>query len=301
MATNSRVSKDRKSLEPEVVRPPDVTPKLNNPTYSVDPDAERVIAAGADGNTASLREAGDEPVSGQHDWVDSLLNDPYTPVEGGQVSYGSHDTVRLSDTAIGGTIANATDHHTANPVSHVKMSAPAAHVSLGDGADGGMTDLIERIVRERVDAALAHAGAFNHKGGTQEVVVGQKTGVGIAPDKYLKHYRCDENPNMLMLELDMDKIESGFPRGEAVVKGRWIQFRRGHFFATTENQVRQIEFSRNQPMHDPTNHQMVVGGNPYIYEDDGTEILQCPVAGCGFMTASLNSLKAHKKATHGLE
>ena len=53
-----------------------------------------------------------------------------------------------------------------------------------------------------------------------------------------RHYRNTQHPNIRIQELDMSQVRpQGFP-----VQGRWIQFTNGHFVATTENQIKQLDF-----------------------------------------------------------
>lgn len=114
---------------------------------------------------------------------------------------------------------------------------------------------------------------------------------------FLKHYRNDVSPELEVLELDMS---ADVPQLEPF-PGQYIRFRRGHFFATTENQVKQLDWMLNEATHSADTSQ-VLGGNRAIYEDDGEKIYYC-TAGCSradFHTASEASYKAHMRAVHGV-
>ena len=141
-----------------------------------------------------------------------------------------------------------------NPASYYKVAE--------EGALGGPgLASLESLIQARVDEALR---------ATQRVASPMVNAVGtnaaVEPAKFLKHYRNMADPNTIITERDMS---SGVPGDE--VRGGEIRFRRGHFFATTENQVKQIEWMMSNPAVDPTDPSRIIGGNPNIYEDDGLE------------------------------
>lgn len=152
---------------------------------------------------------------------------------------------------------------------------------------------IKSLVEEQVAKQLADSKTNQ----SNPVVLSEtRTQAAVEPERYLKHYRCDVDPDIQILRADFDP-ETGRP-GPAF-KGQWIKFRRGHFFAKTQAEVDQIEWMRKHPRLDPTDQNRVVGGNPTIYEDDGGNIVRCRECGEPFIAGS-NSLVAHMCATHGV-
>jgi hypothetical protein len=123
------------------------------------------------------------------------------------------------------------------------------------------------------------------------------TNVSIAPpvDKkptYLKHYRLDGTVSGKYQMVDVEKLKSGVPIGDAVIKGRWIHFASDHYYANDEQEVAFIEWMRDTQ------------GLP-VYEDlsTATTLLRCPVDGCPSPGpfGDETTLKNHLRATHGVE
>ena len=112
--------------------------------------------------------------------------------------------------------------------------------------------------------------------------------------KYLKHYRNDVDPNKEYLELDMD---TSLPQANPK-RGSYIRFRRGHFFATTENQVKQLDWMMSRPSVNPETGE-IVGGDSNIYEDDGNNVGRCPYGCEAYFIPGSNAHKAHMKNAHG--
>lgn len=152
-----------------------------------------------------------------------------------------------------------------------------------------------QIIQQMVDAELQKQA----QGRNTMIDSAAHNAPAVAPDiQYLKHYRCDSSPEMEIVELDMS---ADFPH-LSPTKNPPIRFRRGHFFATTENQVKQIEWmvagSRGVP-----DAKSKFGGVVGIYEDSGEVLYYCPY-GCSpeqFVTASRDAYNAHLRATHNVE
>ena len=124
----------------------------------------------------------------------------------------------------------------------------------------------------------------------------------VQPAKFLKHYRHANSQNIKIMELDMSALDRGENPAIYPIKGSYMQFRRGHFYATTKNQVRQLEWMRQRPKFS-ANQEQVIGGDPGIYEDDGEQIYYCP-AGCSHADvqfASTKSLARHMKSVHNVD
>lgn len=124
----------------------------------------------------------------------------------------------------------------------------------------------------------------------------------VVPHNYLKHYRNSRSPEIEYLELDMSVLEDGQNPSFFPKKGQYIRFHRGHFYATTENQVKQLDWlsQRDTISGDGVN---VIGGDPALYEDDGEDIIYCPV-GCShaeYHFASMKSLGAHMRSVHHMD
>ena len=274
---------------------------------------EPVETFGATGTGMRNREARQpEPVFGvEPELSGAFLNEPHVPAkqvndgtERFQETYRSADRVRFSDTGNEGVIAVNTDNVFANPSGQLKMPAPTSGVSGGDSRFE--VSELDRIVAEHVAAALKAAGVSDRKIESATGVQGGSPVVNVTgtsqprPEGVLKHYRNDMSPDMRIAAMDMDVIDGGGRPTDAIILGEFLVFRRGHFFATTENQVRQIEWLRTRPTHNPLNPEEVVGGVPTIYEDDGGGLHSCFIQGCGFITGSYNGLKAHLRATHNV-
>lgn len=152
-----------------------------------------------------------------------------------------------------------------------------------------------KIIKSMVDNELAKVA----QGRNSIVAPGQHAAPSVTPsDAFLKHYRCDASPEMEILELDMSSEAPHLTPKD----GQMIRFRRGHFFATTENQVKQIEWmiagARGVP-----DAKTKFGGVTGIYEDSGEVLYHCPY-GCSaeqFVTASKDAYHAHLRATHNVE
>lgn len=122
--------------------------------------------------------------------------------------------------------------------------------------------------------------------------------VAPADFKHFGHYRNDVSPEIEVQELNMD---ADVPQLEPI-RGKYIRFRRGHFFAETENQKKQLDWMLDLAEHSADTTQSL-GGNRAIWLDtDDEKIFYC-TAGCTpaeFHSASEAKLKAHLRGVHGV-
>lgn len=176
----------------------------------------------------------------------------------------------------------------------------------------GMQELISKEVAASLVAALPALlpemlkALVPNVGNVPSQVVPMGMVTNAAPSKpgWLKHYRRDDTISGKYQMVDVSKLEedgelpihhfldsAGHARSEspAIMKGQWIHFVNGHFYAQTQKEVDFIEWRmRTDPQF-------------RVYEDSGTGIIPCPVTGCsaaGF--ADEETLKGHLKATHGV-
>jgi hypothetical protein len=173
--------------------------------------------------------------------------------------------------------------------------------------DGLINAAVEKKIAEREHQIKVNAG-------NSVVEAATRVQASPPPPKFLKHYRCDTSPNLV---IHARTIVDGVPhrskewstdakawRDPDPLAGKRIQFRRGHFFATEQWQVDLMEWKMSHPSIDPSSGAeapIVVGGNPSIYEDDGINNVGDCEYGCGlsFVPGS-NAYKAHLRATHGV-
>lgn len=153
---------------------------------------------------------------------------------------------------------------------------------------------IQKIVDQQVNGRLGGSSPNTF------VSPGQQNAPTVTPDvSFLKHYRNDSSPEIQIVELDMD---SDVPHLNPLPGAPTIRFRRGHFFATTENQVKQIEWMI-AGARGVDGAKDKFGGSVGIYEDHGETLYFCPY-GCPadvFVSASKDALNAHMRATHGVD
>lgn len=149
---------------------------------------------------------------------------------------------------------------------------------------------VEAMVNAKVADALAAllpalAAQLMGGGPSQAVEVAPATVVKQSP---FGHYRKDGVQMGKHIEFDMDLIDQGVDRTNAVKKGSWITFTNGHFWPETDNQQRQLDW--------------MIATDPFcgIYRDDGDSVLPCPVTGCMEFFSNEKGLKAHMAATHGV-
>lgn len=154
---------------------------------------------------------------------------------------------------------------------------------------------IAEIVERQVAEALAKQ---QQASGNPIVHAESRVANAVEPQKYIKHYRCDLSEEAQIQRRaynpETDRLES---RPE--LKGQYIKFRRGHYFATDQDVVDQIEWMMRNHTVDPTNQERIIGGAPHIYEDDGRDLIRCQYCDEPFVRSS-NAYKAHLRATHGV-
>lgn len=174
-------------------------------------------------------------------------------------------------------------------------------------SDEEINDLIAHKVSEGIAAALPavlaqimanQAGAgpqFGDGMGPSQQVIMTPVDSKPAATTFLKHYRKDDAINGKHQMIDVSKLVDGQlgdpdEKGNipGVLKGQWIQFTNGDFYATKESEVEFVEWLRvNNPMS-------------RIYEVQGRGSILCEIVNCGMSFASEQDLNAHKQATHGL-
>lgn len=152
-----------------------------------------------------------------------------------------------------------------------------------------LQDIIKASVAEETRKAIEKAGIA--------APLAESSGDPTTPKfEFKKHYRCDVSPNLKIQALDMTGVEYGARPQDSPLNGEWIEFRLGHYFTNNDNHIAQIEWMMQRQSVDAEGQ--TIGGNPSIYEDDGTSIFRCPH--CDFVTASPNGFKAHLRASHGV-
>ena len=190
-----------------------------------------------------------------------------------------------------------------SPIPEPEIEAPPASFTL---TQDEMNNLIATKVSEGIAAALPAVLAeiaksqvsgpvFGGGMGPSEQVVMSNVPTRAAAPTYLKHYRKDDAINGKHQLIDVSKLENGklgYPddRGNiaGVMKGQYIQFVNGDFYATEQIEVDFVEWlQKTSPMS-------------RIYEVQGRGIIPCEVVNCGMTFANEGDLNNHKQATHGL-
>lgn len=153
---------------------------------------------------------------------------------------------------------------------------------------------IELMVSQMVAAKLAEQV---ERSSTSPIVDATHRDAKVArPKNYLEHYRNDVSPD---IEIQMRPINDDGTVGSGVLRGRKIRFRRGHFFATKQDEVDFLNWIMSTPVSDPSDPTKILGGQPYIYVSDGKELVACAYCDEPFVAGS-NALKSHLRATHGI-
>lgn len=135
------------------------------------------------------------------------------------------------------------------------------------------------------------------------VVAGPATEVAPVKPRYLKHYRRDDTVSGKYQLIDVSKLDengdiavkiwtdnNGQTRSDitSAVKGRWIHFVNGHFYATDQLEVDYIEWRRKR---DPQFR---------VYEDHGVGGFACGIVNCSAAFSDQETLDEHRCATHGV-
>lgn len=157
-------------------------------------------------------------------------------------------------------------------------------------------DVLKKLIESGVRQQIEAMGLTPRQ--EQKFVTNDGPIVATPTFSHLGHYRNDVSPEIEVQELNMD---AEVPQLEPI-PGSFIRFRRGHFFATTENQVKQLEWMMNTAEHSHDTTQSL-GGNRALYKDDDEKIYYC-TAGCSageFHSASEARFKAHMRGVHGVE
>lgn len=193
-----------------------------------------------------------------------------------------------------GELNNMNDVRFEQPTVNQKAIEPASNSLTMDqviaalGGAGAIDTIVEKIVEQRLIAA-----GVNPADAAQP-----KLSKAEAPKfDFLKHYRYDGGSGINGGELTIPEYDMSASNPRlSPLRGQEIRFRRGHFFAVTENQVAQIEWMRQQPILS-ADGQSAGGGMPGIYEDSGEVIYHCP-QGCDFETVSMDRYRAHMASVH---
>ena len=158
-------------------------------------------------------------------------------------------------------------------------------------------DAIRRLIEAGVKQQLESLGLAQQF--TQKFVTNEAPATPVSPDfTHFGHYRNDVSPEIEVQELNMD---AEVPELEPI-RGRYMRFRRGHFFAETENQKKQLDWMLDKAEHSADTTQSL-GGNRAIYLDDDSEKIFYCTAGCApgeFHSASEAKFKAHMRGVHGV-
>lgn len=154
--------------------------------------------------------------------------------------------------------------------------------------------VIRRAIQSEVATLLAAMGIQG-----VSTPVNMQTAPVIQPPKYLKHYRNDKSPTVSYQELDMRALDRDERPQQYPIAGSYIRFRNGHFYAMTQNQVRQMEWMMQNDAY-AGDGLSVIGGDPSIYEDDEAALYHCN-RGCDWPgTPSKNAYHAHMRSVHGI-
>ena len=155
---------------------------------------------------------------------------------------------------------------------------------------------LREVIAAQVKAALDAAGVSEKKiAAASNVYQINPNAPAWRPKAYLKHYRNDVFPQKRYIRMHVDHENDKLVQ-DRIDLGEYIQFANGHFFATDQRDVDQLEWMRTHPTHDRTGA-TVIGGDPSLYVDDESEdVLWCPE--CRKPFASASKMAAHRKATH---
>ncbi|HEX5498083.1 MAG TPA: hypothetical protein VFX03_02610 [Thermomicrobiales bacterium] len=142
--------------------------------------------------------------------------------------------------------------------------------------------------------ALAAVESVEKQKSATPAYIPLKSAAAWQPKKFLVHYRNDVQPKKRIVRRSVNKA-TGRLYDDPSAKGETIEFINGHFFATEQWQVDQLEWMRDHPLFDANGG--VIGGDPAIWVDEGDDdVLYCPE--CNNPFASAKKLMAHRKATH---
>ena len=183
--------------------------------------------------------------------------------------------------------------------SEIQVQRPAGEVAQGNVDMNDVLNLVpglQGLIDNAVQAALEAAGVSQKQKVAASAIYQQNPNTPKwKPDHYLKHYRNDVFPQKRYMRMHVNK-ETDRLFQDRIDLGEYIQFVNGHFFATDQRDVDQLEWIRTHPTHDRTGN-TVIGGDPSIYvDDDSPDVLWCPE--CHKPFASITKLDAHRKATH---
>lgn len=220
-------------------------------------------------------------------------------VSAANTEQGLPDRPDTGVTQVPGGFAKMGEDDNKNDVTYLQPDVEIKGLPPAESSQEPLSNLLDpAFIKTLIDAGVRAALSDMEAEKQQRFVEAeQRTLQNVPQFNYLKHFRNDVSPEIMILELDMS---SDNPQMNPL-SGQYIQFRRGHFFATTENQVKQLEWMMSTAEHtaDTTG---TLGGNRAIYVDDEEKLFYC-TAGCPaseFVSASEAKYKAHMRGVHGI-
>lgn len=174
----------------------------------------------------------------------------------------------------------------------VDLAVSVANAEKQDDLEAKIANIVADQVSKAMLAVLQNAnlqtqGSVQPQVGPSPNVALQTVNATALKANYLKHYRLDGVMSGKYQAFDMAKMDQGLELHECIIKGAWIHFVNEEFYATTENEVKQVEW-------------MIANNGLRAYEDSGTPMMACPVLGCGKKFGDVQGLSNHLAATHGL-
>jgi hypothetical protein len=211
------------------------------------------------------------------------------PDQWGDPTDTTNKIVSSATTAAVGDDRIGVDQRWATPISTIKPTVEPAATSNDWGIE------LRQVIQAEVAAVFATRGGF-----TQGTVPFELTPQPPpAPPSFKKHYRCDLSPEIVIQLLDMSALERDERPQANPLPGQYIKFRMGHLYTNDDNVISQLEWMRTRATYS-SDMESTLGGNPSIYEDDGSQVYRCP-QGCDFYTASKNAFNAHMMGTHQVQ
>lgn len=181
-----------------------------------------------------------------------------------------------------------------NPDTNTRGAEPAVTNEVNAINELFSPEMIQKLIESGVKQQLERMGINAIDGAVANT---KKRELPKVEFEFLKHYRNNVSPFLRVQELDMS---ADVPQ-LAPIPGRFMRFRNGHFYATTENQVKQLDWMMSSASHS-ADQKNTLGGNRAIYEDDGEKLFYC-TAGCSkadFVTASETNYRKHMQVVHNV-
>ncbi len=184
-----------------------------------------------------------------------------------------------------------------------EAASPEAGLGMTqDQLDNMIAQKVSEGVAAALPAVLAQIMASGQSGpvfaggmGPSESVVMQTSSPKPAEKTYLKHYRKDDAVNGKHQFVDITKLvdgQFGDPDDKGnipgVIKGRYVHFINGDFYATKDDEVAFVEWKMRTDPHSR------------IYEVQGLGVIPCGVVNCSMTFATEGDRLSHLAATHGM-